>query len=302
MPSRHDPTLWFNAPHVVAAYQPVRAPNGMVARYNMAHGGDNRYRATPGVAPAWLSSSGWTFTNASAMWLTTGMIPADNVSVIVRIANAENVSYRCVLSAHIDTPRRLQIYSQMGTGAAGRYGASSAPLLSFVRTGVLAVTRRGFYVNGVCIPFASEPTWGEVTVPIDLGRRSDNLYHFGGDILACMISNATLTPAHVMQLGQQMAYCDVNPDWSVWARRRRYWYRAPVVIESGVARSAGGGAFGAPALPGVPISGHNATALPGYAAAGAVGTIRSNAAAGGHTDIVQRPTAPVAGSRGVRND
>jgi hypothetical protein len=25
---------------------------------------------------------------------------------------------------------------------------------------------------------------------------------------------------------RQMAYCDVNPDWNVWARRRQ-WYLAP---------------------------------------------------------------------------
>ena len=40
MPLRSDSTLWFNLPGVVAAYQPVRAPGPLLARFNMAHGGN----------------------------------------------------------------------------------------------------------------------------------------------------------------------------------------------------------------------------------------------------------------------
>src|SRR3989344_7466925 len=73
------------APTPVAAYQPISAASLTASYANLANPGT--YTAAVGVAPTFASSTGWTF-NGSTQYLTTGVIPANGWSMIVRFSNA----------------------------------------------------------------------------------------------------------------------------------------------------------------------------------------------------------------------
>ena len=112
MPLRARSDLYWNWPGVVAAYQPVMCPGGsLLARYNMAHGGDNCFMATPGTAPMWSPVSGWEFDGAS-QYLSTGYVAGANQdrSLFIRFSGVSAVDYMYLAGAYSST-----------TGATGRY-------------------------------------------------------------------------------------------------------------------------------------------------------------------------------------
>lgn len=81
-----------SAANCLAAYTPIGAAS-LAASYdnNAAPGNglpDGTYDAAPGTAPAWAAASGWSFTLASAQYLTTGItIPDTTYSAIARFSN-----------------------------------------------------------------------------------------------------------------------------------------------------------------------------------------------------------------------
>lgn len=308
MPRRRDPTLWFNVPGVVAAYQPVAAPDPLLARYNV--GSDarmaGRYTAVPGVAPTWSSATGWMF-NGSTQYLRTGVVPFSSYSLFCQFKTIAGVNALVRLQgASGDTTSYFGLYPNYGGRAYYSNGYQvAAGVESSIADGNMGVSGYTGYKNGV---FAVSITAGGTIEPnLDLwfgcGHDPTGAVElWNGYIKAVVIISRVVSPSEAQFIARQMTYCHVNPDWSAWCRRRRYSYRAPVVIETGSARSALGGAWGAAGYPGAPHAGHSAATRPGVAVAGASGTIRSTAAAGGHTAIVQRPTAPDSGNQGKRND
>jgi hypothetical protein len=224
MPLRADAGLWWNLPGVVAAYQPVRAPGPLLARYNMAHGRDNRYRATDGVAPAWSGAAGWTFT-ARSQWLNSGILPAVSWTALIRLSGVAGDGN----------------YYAFGTYAASGATHFSIQPIYFARI---------YYLNGAALSVAPEQTAGvigfagktayrngvpdgtigagsaSITVPVAIGNLnySGRTYGILGSVPAFAIYARTLSSAEVWTVSRQMAYCDVNPDWSVWGRRRQWFY------------------------------------------------------------------------------
>jgi len=61
----------------VAAYEPICAVSLADSYINRANPGT--YNATPGTAPTWAESTGWTF-NGSSQYLTTGIVLSSQVS------------------------------------------------------------------------------------------------------------------------------------------------------------------------------------------------------------------------------
>jgi hypothetical protein len=54
-----------------------------------------------------------------------------------------------------------------------------------------------------------------------------------GNIQALAVYARTLSPAEVWTASRQMQYCDVNDEWSAWARRRQWYYGPQVVAAAG---------------------------------------------------------------------
>ena len=243
MPLRNDPTLWFNLPGIVAAYQPVRAPDSLLARYNMRQGGSSAFRAEPGSAPAWASATGWTF--GTTNYLTTGYLPKNTSSFVVRVANVSATGLRISVNGG-DADCNVAIAHWVFSDAmqwTHRTNATRAP--GFLN-GVACLSGRVAYRNGVLdsSSVGSDFT-ATATTGCTLGVSANSL---SGNLLVAAFFDRTLAPAEVWQASRQMAYCDVNPGWSVWAPRRK-WY--PYVLEAPVAGRVGVyGARPTVALPG----------------------------------------------------
>lgn len=279
MPYRPRSTdLWFNLAGVVAAYQPVAAPDPRAARMNVSHDARRAgvYAATDGVAPTWAGHTGWMF-NGSTQYLDTSLWPsqiAQTNSVLVRYSSWTRSSYSMLLGT---------FFSESGTrefniGKNGTYSIANHGILNVTLPtgGVVGFAGTAGYIDGVNVGTLNSPgvyTTGRLLLGAATYYNDGLAYYFAtASIQAALIAERTLSPAEVALTSRQMAYCHVNPDWSVWERRRRYYYTEyvePAAMADDIRSAAAGvGAFG-PRLGGAARMGHQQAAeLPAAARAG----------------------------------
>ena len=233
MPLRADSSLWHSLPGVVAAYQPVRAPGPLLARYNMAHGGDNRWRLsnTAQPPPSWNSRQGYVFDGAAPNSLyissVTNSLPALQ-SALIRFVTSNTRQFKQEFKfgthgspATAGIPVMAQFYGQWQfdvnvrfpnhpaagvQGQAGTHCFGNGSYLGEYATYTAAAGLLFSIGNAYCSEATN--TWGGYT----------------GDILAVAIYARELTFSEVWTASQQMTYCDANPEWSVWARQRQWFY------------------------------------------------------------------------------
>ena len=225
-----DTSLWWNMAGIVAAYQPIAAPGPRMARYNQAMGGTNAYRADDGTPPTWAAATGWSFALVSSQYLTTGItIPDTTYSAIARfsdvtVAPGVNEGYLIGSFLHLDAYWGIAPVGFAGdnnvTYAWGKFVAI-APKLA---TGVLALAGLQPYRNGIA-EASTVPSGGTTSgKALYIGAVNGSAgYYLTGKIQALAIYARTLSPAEVMAVSRQMAYCERNPEWNVWDRRRT-WY------------------------------------------------------------------------------
>jgi hypothetical protein len=229
MQPRSRSRLWFNLPGAVVAYQPAGAPNPTAATINVAHNQAHplRYRAVTsgaGVAPTWSPRTGWSF-DGSSQWLRTNMVPNNGWSAIVRYTGASGNN--CIFTNH-DTPdgARFAINPTHSLGViyqSGKYVAA-APALA---AGILAFAGQQGYRNGLPDGSAIDPWTGTNSYVIDLASYDEGSLNYPCVIAAIAFYNRTLTPVEMWNVYLQIKYCDVNPDFSAWGRRRHYWIVPP---------------------------------------------------------------------------
>ena len=222
MALKSDPSLWYAMPGVVAAYQPIACPGGaLLARSNVAHGGTGRYPAVVvGAAPGWSPARGWIFSGAE--YLTTAghgssgydvtpwtmMIQFDNASLVPIMNGLCGINW-------FDMASKYYGLHQYRNG-------STTNVSGALTAGNMALAGQWPYLNGVvdsAAPFTAD--W-QASNPIWIGRNEHALGTF--DARAFLLVNRVLSPAEVFSAARQMAWCHANPDWSVWGRRRRYYY------------------------------------------------------------------------------
>lgn len=236
MPYRSDSQAWWNLPGVVAVYQPVRAPDPKRARYNMAHGGDNRYQAVEGVAPTWHGATGWTFDGATQV-LNTQVEPGNYWSIFLRVTDVPNVNaYRTGIGQRRGSSGTdgLMIRVNNQLNAHAYIYQAYAPVGNYVASGVYAIAGTSGYLDGAVETAALNGT-GVNPIPIAIGANNQPSSDHGwtpaeytaGTVRAAAIYSRVLSAAEVWLVTQQMKYCDVNPEWSAWGRRRRYYYAPP---------------------------------------------------------------------------
>jgi hypothetical protein len=243
VPLRRDPRLCWNWPGVVAYFQPVGCPGGsLLARYNMAHGGDNRYRAESAVLPAWSPLAGWSI-SSSTQWLDTGIFVSDG-------------NWSCVYRFQITgTGVGRGFFGHRQSGCAFGIGNSGAGGLYFwnggLRTGgssasaIIGISARQAYRDG--LPYLAEIATGAAwpaTTPIAIGRYYGENSEIATVHAAAAFYSVQLSPVKMALASHQMAYCDRNPAWSVWSRRREWYYSAEVAAAVARRRTADAGRVG----------------------------------------------------------
>jgi hypothetical protein len=224
-------SVWYNLPGIVAAYQPVAAPGFLYARINVAHNmrQPNTYSATPGVAPTWAPATGWTF-NGSTQYLTTSLIvPNGTWSLLAEYRNPTGqIGFICGARTDIFSSKRTIAVGNsdnlVGFWQNGGYRSVADSALG----GSKAVAGQIAYKDGAF--YNTLDAWSGVgTASIYIGALNDDgalVFPFAGSIRAVSLLSRPLSAAEVWQASQQMKYCDANPEWNCWSRKRRYWYAA----------------------------------------------------------------------------
>lgn len=219
--------VWHSLPGVVAAYQPVGAPDEMAARQNVGTWQRmlGNYTATPGVAPTWTPQTGWKG-NGSSQYLKTGVIPTNgetNWSALVRYSDS---SGGCMFGYRIagGSGGHFHVYPNAGYRYYRHQG--TAHLSPGMASGVIGIAGLNGYLNGTIDASITLGVAAAGTLEMYiLAMNSDGsvIAYDSGRVYSFSIYSRTLFPAEMWLASRQMAYCDVNPAWNVWARRRQYW-------------------------------------------------------------------------------
>lgn len=223
--------VWYNMPGVVAAYQPVAAPGPLLARQNVSN--EQRtpglYMATPGVAPAHDSRAGWTF-NGSSTYLSCGVVPFSERSTVIihvdRLTNNGMPFGTTSTSGQIIGMRpywpafHVHVYYNFGT-------QQNAPSPEKA-TGVFTISGADCYFDGAPDGTIPSPTAWSANQAMLIGAQMSSAgfaqNFVAGNVRSVMFSTIKMSLAAIWLCSRQMAYCHVNPDWSAWGRRRRYYY------------------------------------------------------------------------------
>lgn len=166
---------------VIAAWQPKGAA-GLAASYsNLNNPGTND--ATVGNAPNFNTSTGWEFVSANSDYLNTNVIPAANMTVIVRVSGIvfATVQERSAIGHLLSTTVRigLQPTTSLGGGERSRYqnAGSYENTSNGVSSGVMCVAGQNAYEDGVSVGTTSDAWSGTATTTMLLGarRREDTM-------------------------------------------------------------------------------------------------------------------------------
>lgn len=224
MPLRIDHTAWWNLPGVVAAYQPVAAPGSLLARYNMREGGTNQFGAVASGAPTFHQVTGWYF--PASAYFQTSVTPNQDYTLIYRYSNATRSDEGVGSNATGNRFYILPNYSGVGNKPLWGYGANITNPLSEQTSGVLSLVGPKSFFNGTYLTQFSAQTF-TTTNSISIGHLV-GMPNGSMNVQAVLIAQRVLSNAEDWSVSRQMQYCDVNPEWSVWGRRRR-WYYGPGV-------------------------------------------------------------------------
>lgn len=130
----------------VAAYAAKGAASLAASYVNLT--GNATYNAAPGVAPTWDATGGWTFDGAT-QYLTTGIVPAQSWSMIIRYSNHDSVEDRYMVGNTASAPTRRFYLSPRSSGKSlygnGNFFTGTA---AAVTSGVLAMAQFAAYQNG----------------------------------------------------------------------------------------------------------------------------------------------------------
>lgn len=226
--------VFWNAPGIVACYQPISAPDSLAARQNV--GNDlrmaGRHTAQPGVLPTHDPRTGWRFVAASSQYLNTGAAPSAGWSMLLRYSGLPGIGSGVLMGTRGDP--RMYFYPAAAGQLQFAYGNNQYLHSASPTSAVLGLTANLAYLDGGYLG-AGAGTWsGGPPKQIAIGglQRETGVVDLfvTTNIQAVAISAITLTPAHVAQYSRQMAYCHVNPDWSAWGRRRRYYYAPSAAV------------------------------------------------------------------------
>jgi hypothetical protein len=217
---------WYNMAGIVAAYQPVSAPDHLAARQNMGQGKLGKYTATLGVAPGWSPVIGWQ--GGGGAYLDTGFLPTPTTSIVVRFAGATVDGALAGSEGNGGFLWLLQPWSGACYYAQGGYVGRTS-----YTAGVMGVTPTAQYKNGLAHTgigsFVGLTMTNARTIYLLADNNGTASYKSTAIIASVLIIDRAATAVEMWQASRQMAYCDTNPEWNVWARQRNYWFVAPSV-------------------------------------------------------------------------
>lgn len=237
---------WHSLAGCVAAWQPVRAPDALHARWNVGRhmarvGQYDAIKNGTSPLPVWSAVLGWTGSLTAS--LATGIVPNSSFSAIARFSGADGVGASNAGVAAlgvVGADCNFGLVPRRGTAGDDHYYYSGQVMITGVRlvSGVMAVSGQRGYLDGVdegaIDPWAAAQTNSIYLLALNSAGTavSEGIIN----LLAAAIYDRPLTVSEVLLATRQLQYCDVNPDWNAWARQRQYWYAAEYVPPAYVPR------------------------------------------------------------------
>lgn len=152
------------------------------------------YDLALGVAPDWTAAGGWSF-NGTDDCLNTGIVPDENTSIIVRIANSTGSTY-CFGEAA--SGHGFSFHPSIGRW---QWGNTFRDAGGSVASGVIALCGGGVgYLNGSYVTTVPTPTWTAGATAIYLGRRGNQPNYGDVDIICAAVYSIALSAAQVKAL------------------------------------------------------------------------------------------------------
>lgn len=224
---------WYNLPGIVAAYQPIAAPDPIASCQNIGMGKLGRYTATPKVMPTWASARGWSFDGTTQHLFS--YIPAASVSSWIARYSGAGADTAPVLGCFDETGPDVTLYPKYTDNNQYMrvYGKTFSRVAPADFAGAVAgATTAAAYWNGINIGAMSNGTTFATNTTVILGGLGSTAAPpdalaaaalWAGSIKAVVICSRPLSSTEIFMASWQMKYCDVNPEWNVWARQRQYW-------------------------------------------------------------------------------
>lgn len=192
----------------VAAYRAKGASDYVASKVNLANPGT--YNATDGAEyPTWAVTTGWTF-NGSSQFLTTGIYPTENMSVIIRFDGATKPANNYpTLFGSVESGRNFYIHTFFMADQKLTYvhgsnsGGYPVTIVDVLPAGVVSISKYSIYVNGIYRAAITAGWSGTSTVPMPIGKRSDG-YWYAGNITALAFYSLELSNHQVTALTNAM--------------------------------------------------------------------------------------------------
>lgn len=187
----------------ILAYAPKGAADANAALVNLAFPGVNN--AAAGAAPSFNASTGWTF-NGTSHFLTTGVIPQRNWTMMIRFASGSGTG-----SIAGSTRSTAEFYIKpINTGATGReynYGSGIRTAGATATSGTIGLSHTACYYDGADDGTSSNATFGVAAYAAYLGARNNNgtaASFWAGAILAFYLCPSALSASQVSALHTAM--------------------------------------------------------------------------------------------------
>ena len=194
-----------SAANAIAVYQPIGAASLAASYTNLANPGT--YDAAPGVAPTWASATGWT--SGGAAYLTTGVVPADGASMLVRYSVNDTLDN--AICGELVGPASgwfgFRFLGQLSPDVIrfyGNGGLGSAPYNSSVSNGVLGVAGTAGYINGISVITLVGVAGATGAIRL-MGYYGAETRYMQGSIQAFAIYDTALSAAQVAAISSAMS-------------------------------------------------------------------------------------------------
>lgn len=204
----------------IAAWQPLYAPSRRDS-FLTPHGTSLTDTGCP-----W-NNAGWLFPGGAAnMPLDTTIVPAaQSWSYLVLLSGADTSVANRYCFGRTESGSTV-VFAVVGDpGTSGYFNGGSLAVAPPTAAGVMGIAGATAYRNGLAEPGSMSSWTGSSNVSLYIGGVHDLVNTFWGtfSVGAVGIYNITLSSAQMWQRARMLAHLD-NPDWSVWGRRRQYYF------------------------------------------------------------------------------
>ncbi len=188
----------------VAAYQPKGAASLAASYVNLVTPGT--YDCTVPTAAPTLDANGWIF-NGSSQFLTTGIAPNGNYSMLVCFSDGATTGDHCICGTYPTTTSDGFSLWQITAGKSYYCNSQLLASANYITSGVLGLAGKAAYKNGT-----ADGTIGAGAIvgsnAIFVGKNNNGFatsYWFAGKVQALVIYSDTLTAGQMATVSAAMA-------------------------------------------------------------------------------------------------